>query len=335
MAKIFYDKDCDLSLIRSKKVAIIGYGSQGHAHALNLKDSGVDVRVGLPATSKSVAKAKAAGLTVSAPAEAAAWADVVMILTPDTTQAKLYASDIAPHLSKGKTLMFAHGFNIRFGTITPSKDVDVTMIAPKGPGHRVRETFQDGQGVPALIAVHQDASGKAHAQALSYAAGIGAARAGVLETTFTEETETDLFGEQAVLCGGASALVKAGFDTLVEAGYQPEVAYFECLHELKLIVDLMYRGGLSYMRYSISDTAEHGDYVAGPRVVDARTRETMKKLLSEIQSGEFARKWIEENETGRKGFLATRAKERDLPIERVGEKLRAMMPFLDPVKVED
>ncbi len=272
---------------------------------------------------------------MSARGEAAAWADVVMILTPDTTQAKLYTNEIAPHLSKGKTLMFAHGFNIRFGTITPSKDVDVTMIAPKGPGHRVRETFQAGQGVPALIAVHQDASGKAHAQALSYAAGIGAARAGVLETTFTEETETDLFGEQAVLCGGASALVKAGFDTLVEAGYQPEVAYFECLHELKLIVDLMYRGGLSYMRYSISDTAEHGDYVAGPRVVDARTRETMKKLLAEIQSGEFARKWIEENETGRKNFLATRAKERDLPIERVGEKLRAMMPFLDPVKVED
>jgi ketol-acid reductoisomerase len=335
MAKIFYDKDCDLSLIRSKKVAIIGYGSQGHAHALNLHDSGVQVRVGLPATSKSVAKAKAAGLTVSAVAEAAAWADVIMILVPDTTQAKLYAAEIEPHLAKGKTLMFAHGFNIRFNTIKPRADVDVTMIAPKGPGHRVRETFQAGQGVPALIAVHQDASGKAHAQALSYAAGIGASRAGVLETTFTEETETDLFGEQAVLCGGASALVKAGFETLVEAGYQPEVAYFECLHELKLIVDLMYRGGLSYMRYSISDTAEYGDYVAGPRVVDAHTRETMKKLLEEIRSGAFARKWIDENETGRKGFLAQRSKERDQQIEHVGEKLRAMMPFLDPIKVED
>jgi ketol-acid reductoisomerase len=335
MAKIFYDKDCDLSLIRAKKVAIIGYGSQGHAHALNLNDSGVQVRVGLPATSKSVAKAKAAGLTVAPVAEAAAWADVIMLLVPDTTQSKLYAADVAPHLSKGKTLMFAHGFNIRFGTITPRPDVDVTMIAPKGPGHRVRETFQAGQGVPALIAVHQDASGKAHAQALSYAAGIGAARAGVLETTFAEETETDLFGEQAVLCGGASALVKAGFETLVEAGYQPEVAYFECLHELKLIVDLMYRGGLNYMRYSISDTAEYGDYVSGPRVVDGHARETMKKILEEIRSGAFAKKWIDENETGKKNFLAQRAKERDQTIEHVGEKLRAMMPFLDPVKVED
>ncbi len=335
MAKIFYDKDCDLSLIRAKKVAIIGYGSQGHAHALNLNDSGVQVRVGLPPTSKSVAKAKAAGLHVAPVAEAAAWADVIMLLVPDTTQSKLYSADVAPHLAKGKTLMFAHGFNIRFGTITPRPDVDVTMIAPKGPGHRVRETFQAGQGVPALIAVHQDASGKAHAQALSYAAGIGAARAGVLETTFAEETETDLFGEQAVLCGGASALVKAGFETLVEAGYQPEVAYFECLHELKLIVDLMYRGGLNYMRYSISDTAEYGDYVSGPRVVDSHARETMKKILEEIRSGAFAKKWIDENETGRKNFLAQRAKERDQVIEHVGEKLRAMMPFLDPVKVED
>jgi len=334
MTKIFYDKDTDLSLIRAKKVAIVGYGSQGHAHALNLHDSGVDVRVALPATSKSVAKAKAAGLRVLPVGEAAAWADVIMVLVPDTTQAKLYASEIAPHLGKGKTLMFAHGFNIRFGTITPSRDVDVSMIAPKGPGHRVRETFQAGQGVPALIAVHQDASGSAHALALSYAAGIGSARAGVLETTFAEETETDLFGEQAVLCGGASALVKAGFETLVEAGYQPEVAYFECLHELKLIVDLMYRGGLKYMRYSISDTAEWGDYVSGPRVVDAKARETMKKILGEIQSGAFARRWIEENETGAKQFQATRAAEREHPIEKVGEKLRAMMPFLDPVKVD-
>jgi ketol-acid reductoisomerase len=334
MAKIFYDKDTDLSLIRAKKVAIIGYGSQGHAHALNLQDSKVDVRVGLPATSKSVAKAKAAGLKVVAVAEAAAWADVVMILIPDTSQAKVYNAEIAPHLAPGKTLMFAHGFNIRFGTITPRTDVDVSMIAPKGPGHRVRETFQAGQGVPALIAVHQDATGKAHAVALSYAAAIGAARAGVLETTFAEETETDLFGEQAVLCGGASALVKAGFDTLVAAGYQPEVAYFECLHELKLIVDLMYRGGLRYMRYSISDTAEYGDYVSGPRVIDSHVKETMGKLLTEIQNGTFAKKWIEENETGRKGFQAQRVKERDLTVEKVGEKLRAMMPFLDPVTVE-
>jgi ketol-acid reductoisomerase len=334
MAKIFYDKDTDLSLIRSKKVAIVGYGSQGHAHALNLRDSGVDVSVGLPATSKSVAKARAAGLRVTAVAEAAAWADVVMLLVPDTVQPKVYKEEIAPHLAPGKTLMFAHGFNIRYETISPRPDVDVSMIAPKGPGHRVRETFQAGQGVPALIAVHRDASGKAHAQALSYAAGIGAARAGVLETTFSEETETDLFGEQAVLCGGTSALVKAAFDTLVQAGYQPEVAYFECLHELKLIVDLMYRGGLKYMRYSISDTAEYGDYVSGPRVVDAHTRETMGKLLEEIQNGQFARKWIEENETGRKSFSAQRVKEGDLLLERVGEKLRSMMPFLDPIKVE-
>ncbi len=334
MAKIFYDKDADLSLIRAKKVAIIGYGSQGHAHALNLRDSGVDVRVGLAPTSKSLAKAKAAGLKVSSVAEAAAWADVVMLLVPDTSQAKLYASDVAPHLAPGKTLMFAHGFNIRFNTIKPRADIDVTMIAPKGPGHRVRETYEQGGGVPALIAVHQDATGKAHAQALSYAAAIGAARAGVLETTFTEETETDLFGEQAVLCGGVSELVKAGFETLVKAGYQPEVAYFECLHELKLIVDLMYRGGLRYMRYSISDTAEYGDYVSGPRVIDAHAKETMGKILEEIRSGAFAKKWIAENETGRKWFTAHRAKERDHIVENVGEKLREMMPFLDPVKSE-
>jgi ketol-acid reductoisomerase len=334
MAKIFYDKDADLSLIRAKKVAIIGYGSQGHAHALNLKDSGVDVVVGLAPTSKSVAKAKAAGLKVSSVAEASAWADVIMLLVPDTTQAKLYRDEVLPHLAAGKTLMFAHGFNIRFNTITPRADIDVSMIAPKGPGHRVRETYEAGGGVPALIAVHQDASGKAHAQALSYAAAIGAARAGVLETTFAEETETDLFGEQAVLCGGVSELVKAGFETLVNAGYQPEVAYFECLHELKLIVDLMYRGGLRYMRYSISDTAEYGDYVSGPRIVDAHAKETMGKILAEIRSGEFAKKWIAENETGRKWFTAHRAKERDHIVENVGEKLREMMPFLDPVKSE-
>jgi len=334
MATIFYDKDCDLSLIRAKKVAILGYGSQGHAHALNLHDSGVDVRVGLPSTSKSVAKARAAGLKVAPVAEAAAWADVVMILVPDTSQAKLYVNEIAPHLGSGKTLMFAHGFNIRFGTITPRPDVDVSMIAPKGPGHRVRETYQAGQGVPALLAVYQDASGSARALALSYAAGIGAARAGVLETTFAEETETDLFGEQAVLCGGVSALVKAGFETLVEAGYQPEVAYFECMHELKLIVDLMYRGGLNYMRYSISDTAEYGDYVAGPRIVDTRARDTMRKLLDEIKSGVFARRWIEENEKGRPWFEGQRAAERTHVIEQVGDKLRAMMPFLEPVRID-
>jgi ketol-acid reductoisomerase len=334
MATIFYDKDCDLSLIRARKVAVLGYGSQGHAHALNLQESGVEVRVGLPSTSKSVAKARTAGLRVAPVAEAAAWADVVMVLVPDTAQSALYASDIAPHLGAGKTLMFAHGFNIRFGTITPRADVDVSMVAPKGPGHRVRETYQAGQGVPALVAVHQDPSGKAHALALSYAAAIGAARAGVLETTFAEETETDLFGEQAVLCGGVSALVKAGFETLVEAGYQPEVAYFESLHELKLIVDLMYRGGLRYMRHSISDTAEYGDYVSGPRVVDGRARETMRKLLEEIKSGAFARRWIDENEAGRPWFDAQKDKERAHAIEQVGEKLRAMMPFLDPVKVD-
>ncbi|HTQ48879.1 MAG TPA: ketol-acid reductoisomerase [Polyangiaceae bacterium] len=334
MAKVFYDKDCDLSLIRAKKVAILGYGSQGHAHALNLRDSGVEVRVGLPAGSRSIAKAKDAGLQVTSPAEAAAWADVVMILVPDTAQAALYKNDVASALRPGKTLMFAHGFNIRFGTIEPRADVDVSMIAPKGPGHRVRETYQAGQGVPALVAVHQDASGKALALALSYGAAIGAGRAGILETTFAEETETDLFGEQAVLCGGVSALVKAGFQTLVEAGYQPEVAYFECLHELKLIVDLMYRGGLRYMRHSISDTAEYGDYVSGPRVVDESARKTMRQLLEEIRSGAFARKWIDENDKGRPWFEAQRTKEGAQRIEEVGEKLRAMMPFLDPVVVE-
>ena len=272
MATIYYDKDADLSLIQSKNVAIIGYGSQGHAHALNLKDSGVNVAVGLAEGSKSAAKAKAAGLEVKTVAEAAKWADVIMILVPDTTAPKLYRESIAPHLTAGKTLMFAHGFNIRYGTITPPKDVDVSMIAPKSPGHRVRELFVEGGGTPALVAVEQDASGKALAQALAYGKGIGTTRAGVLVTTFTEETETDLFGEQAVLCGGVSELVKAGFKTLVDAGYQPEVAYFECLHELKLIVDLMYRGGLNYMRYSVSDTAEYGDYTAGPRVIGEASR---------------------------------------------------------------
>ncbi len=333
MAKIFYDKDCDLSLIRNKKVAIIGYGSQGHAHALNLKDSAVDVRVGLPAASKSVAKARALGLHVVAVPEAAAWADVIMVLVPDTTQARLYKAEIEPHLAAGKTLMFAHGFNIRFGTIKPRADVDVSMIAPKGPGHRVRETYQEGNGVPALIAVHQDASGKAHAQALAYAAGIGAARAGVLETTFAEETETDLFGEQAVLCGGVSALVKAGFETLVQAGYQPEVAYFECMHELKLIVDLMYQGGLNYMRYSISNTAEFGDYTRGPRIVTDETKAEMKKILKEIREGQFAKEWILENKANQPTFQAIRRRERSHPVEVVGKQLRSMMTWIKAKEV--
>jgi len=333
MTKTYHDQDADLSLIQAKKVAIIGYGSQGHAHSLNLKDSGVDVRVGLPATSRSIKKAKAAGLEVLSVADAAKWADVVMILAPDTSQAAIYNEQVAPFMGKGKTLMFAHGFNIRYGTIVPAKEIDVSMVAPKAPGHRVREVFTEGGGVPALIAVHQDASGHAHALALSYAKGIGSARAGVIETTFTEETETDLFGEQAVLCGGVSALVKAGFETLVDAGYQPEVAYFECLHELKLIVDLMYRGGLAYMRYSISDTAEYGDYTAGPRLITDATRAEMKKLLTEIQDGTFATNWIKENETGRKQFDKMRSKEAEHSIEEVGSKLRAAMPFLDPVTV--
>jgi ketol-acid reductoisomerase len=326
MTKTYHDQDADLSLIQAKKVAIIGYGSQGHAHSLNLKDSGVDVRVGLPATSRSIKKAKAAGLEVLSVADAAKWADIIMILAPDTSQAAIYHEHIAPYMGKGKTLMFAHGFNIRYGTIVPTKEIDVSMVAPKAPGHRVREVFTEGGGVPALIAVHQDASGHAHALALSYAKAIGSTRAGVIETTFTEETETDLFGEQTVLCGGVSALVKAGFETLVDAGYQPEVAYFECLHELKLIVDLMYRGGLAYMRYSISDTAEYGDYTAGPRLVTDATR-------AEIQNGTFATNWIKENETGRKQFDQMRSKEAAHSIEEVGSKLRAAMPFLDPVTV--
>jgi ketol-acid reductoisomerase len=331
MANLYYDNSADLALIQGKRVAIIGYGSQGHAHSLNLRDSGVSVRVGLQPGSASAAKARKEGLMVNAPAEAAAWADVIMILTPDTKQPKLYKDSIEPHLSAGKTLMFAHGFNIRYGTIKPPTNVDVSMIAPKAPGHRVREVFTEGGGTPALIAIEQDPSGNAKAQALSYAKALGCTRAGVLETTFTEETETDLFGEQAVLCGGVSELIKAGFETLVNAGYQPEVAYFECMHELKLIVDLIYRGGLSYMRYSISDTAEHGDYTAGPRIVTDKTREEMKKLLSEIRDGSFARKWIEENDKGCPNFLATRQREQLHSIEQLGPKLRAMMPFLQPV----
>src|SRR6185437_13179448 len=333
-AKIYHDEDADLALIRGKKVAIIGYGSQGHAHALNLKDSGVNVRIGLHEGSRSRAKAQAAGLTVTSVPDAARWGDVVMILIPDTTQPEVYEKEIRPYLSAGKTLMFAHGFNIRYGTISCPKDVDVTMVAPKAPGHRVREVFVEGGGTPALLAVHQDATGKAKQLALSYGKAIGATRAGVIETTFAEETETDLFGEQTVLCGGVSALLKAGFETLVAAGYQPEIAYFECLHELKLIVDLIYRGGLNYMRYSVSDTAEYGDYTAGPRIVTEQTRETMRKLPREIKDGTFAKKWIKKNETGREWFEGIREKEQQQQIEKVGEELRAMMTFLDPVTIK-
>ncbi|MHB1022332.1 MAG: ketol-acid reductoisomerase [Acidobacteriaceae bacterium] len=335
MAKTYHDVDADLTLIQAKKVAIIGYGSQGHAHALNLKDSGVDVRVGLREGSPSAEKARKAGLVVGSVAEVTKWADVIMNLTPDQTAAKVYHADIEPNLAPGKTLMFAHGFNIRFRTITPPATVDVSLVAPKAPGHRVREVFTEGGGVPGLVAVEQDASGNALALALSYAKGIGCTRAGVLQTTFTEETETDLFGEQAVLCGGTAALVKAGFETLTEAGYQPELAYFEVLHELKLIVDLMYRGGLAYMRHSISDTAEWGDYVAGPRIVTAEVKKAMKGLLNDIQDGTFAKRFIEENETGRHEFARIRAQEAAHPIEKVGASLRAGMPFLDPVTVED
>jgi ketol-acid reductoisomerase len=332
-ANMYYDQDADLGLILGKKVAVIGYGSQGHAHALNLKDTGVDVQVGLAETSKSREKVQAAGVKVSNIAPAAQWADVIMMLTPDTTQAKIYRECIAPHLTAGKMLMFAHGFNIRFGTIQPPKNVDVTMVAPKAPGHRVREVFVEGGGTPCVLAIHQDATGQAKQLSLSYAKGIGGTRAGVIETTFAEETETDLFGEQTVLCGGVSALVKAGFDTLVEAGYQPEIAYFECVHELKLIVDLIYRGGLNFMRYSVSDTAEHGDYTGGPRIITDETRKEMKKVLAEIRDGSYAKKWIEENEKGRPEFRKMRAKEQDSLVERVGARLRSMMPFINPVNV--
>ncbi len=334
MTQIRYEKDADLGLIKGKRVAIIGYGSQGHAHALNLKESGVDVRIGLRQGSKSQAKAEAAGLTVKPVAQACAEADVIMILAPDTAQPAIYEEHIKPNLKAGDTLMFAHGFNIRYGTIEPPADVDVSMVAPKSPGHRVRETFQEGGGVPALLAVHQDASGQADALAMSYAAGIGCARAGVLTTTFTEETETDLFGEQAVLCGGASELIKAGFQTLVDAGYQPELAYFECLHELKLIVDLMYRGGLNYMRYSVSDTAEWGDYASGPKVVGDETKKAMKKILAEIQDGTFAKRWIDENKNGRPDFNRIRRAEQEQTLEQVGLKLRGMMSFVDPVEIK-
>jgi len=329
MANIYYDADADLELLADKKIAIIGYGSQGHAHALNLRDSGCRVAVGLRRESSSWAKAEEAGLTVMPIAEAAAWADIITILVPDPVQPALYREAIAPGLKAGDTLMFAHGFNIRFHQIVPPPDVDVSMIAPKSPGHRLRELYQEGAGPPALLAVHQDASGQAKEIALAYAKGIGCTRAGVIETTFAEETETDLFGEQAVLCGGVSALIKAGFETLVEAGYQPEIAYFECLHELKLIVDLIQQGGLTYMRYSVSETAEHGDYTGGPRIITEETRAEMRRMLREIQDGTYARSWILENQAGRPFFNTMRQREKEHLIEKVGRELRAMMPWLE------
>jgi ketol-acid reductoisomerase len=333
MATIFYDDDADLALIQAKKVGIIGYGSQGHAHALNLRDSGVEVRIGLRPGSESQAKAEEKSLIVLSVPEVVDWADVIVLLAPDTAQPEIYEEHIASRINPGDTIMFSHGFNIRYETIAPPQFVDVSMVAPKSPGHRVRETFEAGEGTPALLAIHQDPSGKALALALSYAKALGATRAGVIETTFAEETETDLFGEQAVLCGGVSALIKAGFEILVKAGYQPEIAYFECMHELKLIVDLMYRGGLNYMRYSVSDTAEHGDYTAGPKLINEETLAVMKKLLSEIQDGSYATAWMDENASGRPWFNEQRQNERGHLIEKVGAELRQMMPFLDPVTV--
>ena len=325
---IYYDDDADLSIIQGRKVAVIGYGSQGHAHSLSLRDSGVDVRIGLPEGSKSRQKAQDEGLQVGTPAEVSAWADLIMILAPDTKQRHIYAQDIAPNLKDGDALFFGHGFNIRYELIKPPSNVDVAMVAPKGPGHLVRRQFVDGKGVPALIAVEQDASGNAKALALSYAAAIGGARAGVIETTFKEETETDLFGEQAVLCGGAAALVQTGFEVLTEAGYAPEVAYFECLHELKLIVDLMYEGGIANERFSISDTAEYGDLTRGPRVITPAVKEEMRKILGEIQDGTFAREWVAEDDAGRPNFTRLQKEGQNHPIEQVGEKLRGLMSWV-------
>ncbi|MET9225105.1 MULTISPECIES: ketol-acid reductoisomerase [Lentzea] len=327
--EIFYDDDADLSIIQGRKVAVIGYGSQGHAHALSLRDSGVEVRIGLQEGSKSRAKAEEEGLEVGTPAEVSAWADVIMILAPDTAQRHIYANEIAANLKEGDAIFFGHGFNIRYGLITAPSGVDVAMVAPKGPGHLVRRQFVDGKGVPALIAVEQDASGNAQALALSYAKGIGGTRAGVIKTTFKEETETDLFGEQAVLCGGASALVQAGFEVLTEAGYAPEVAYFECLHELKLIVDLMYEGGIARMRYSISDTAEFGDLTRGPRVITPAVKEEMKKILGEIQDGTFANEWVAEDDNGRANYKKLQQEGENHPIEATGKKLRDMMSWVD------
>ncbi|MEB3178986.1 MAG: ketol-acid reductoisomerase [Nostocaceae cyanobacterium] len=328
MARMYYDSDANLDLLAGKTIAIIGYGSQGHAHALNLKDSGMNVIVGLYPGSKSVAKAEAAGLTVKNVADAAAAADLIMILLPDEVQKTIYTNEIAPNLTAGKVLLFAHGFNIHFGQVVPPADVDVVMVAPKGPGHTVRSEYQEGKGVPCLFAVYQDATGLARDRAMAYAKGIGGTRAGILETTFREETETDLFGEQAVLCGGLSALIKAGFETLTEAGYQPELAYFECLHEVKLIVDLVVTGGLAKMRDSISNTAEYGDYTRGPRIVTDETKAEMKKILNEIQTGQFAREFVLENQSGKAGFTAMRRREAEHPIEEVGKDLRAMFSWL-------
>ncbi|MCL5048829.1 MAG: ketol-acid reductoisomerase [Firmicutes bacterium] len=332
MTKLYYAKDADPSLIKSRKVAVIGYGSQGHAHALNLRDSGVDVRIGLRENSSSAAKAKEAGFRVLSNAEAAAEADLIMLLLPDTEQARVYNEEIAPHLNAGDALFFAHGFNIRYRTITPPQGIDVAMVAPKGPGHLVRRTYTEGGGVPSLIAVENDATGKAMALALSYADAIGATRAGVLETTFKEETETDLFGEQVVLCGGLTELVQAGFETLTEAGYQPESAYFECLHELKLIVDLMYEQGIAGMRFSISDTAEYGSLTRGSRVISPAVREEMKRILGEIQDGTFATEWIEENKNGRSNYHRLQEEGKKHPVETIGAKLRDMMPFINAGK---
>ena len=332
MAKRYYEQDGSLATLQGLNIAIIGYGSQGHAHALNLRDSGVNVVVADLAGSENWRKAEAAGLPVMSASEAAAHGDIVMMLVADHVQPAVYERELAPHMKTGKTLMFAHGFNIHFQQIVPPSEVDVSMIAPKAPGHRVRELFVDDVGVPALVAIHQDASGQALPRALAYALALGCLKAGVIETTFKEETESDLFGEQAVLCGGCSELIRAGFQTLVEAGYAPEIAYFECLHELKLIVDLIYEGGLSYMRFSVSDTAEYGDYTRGPRIINQQVRDEMKKILAEVQSGAFAHEWIEENRTGRKKFLAMRDAGRDLPIESVGRELREMMTFLKKKK---
>ena len=332
-ARIYYDQDADLSLLKGKKIAVIGYGSQGHAHALNLRDCGQDVVVGLYKGSKSWAKAEKDGVRVATVAEAAQMADIVMILLPDQAHRSTFEESIKGALAKGKTLMVAHGFSIHFNQVVPPSDVDVSMIAPKAPGHIMRDLFTQGPGVPALLAVQQDVSGKARDMALAYGKGVGCTRAGVIETTFKEETETDLFGEQTVLCGGVSALIKAGFETLVKAGYQPEVAYFECMHELKLIVDLFYQGGLAYMRYSVSDTAEYGDYTRGPRIVNDQTRAEMQKILREIQSGQFAREWVLENQANRAGFLTMRRVEADHQIEEVGKRLRAMMTWIKPPRM--
>ncbi len=327
--RVYYDRDADATRLSGRPIAIVGYGSQGHAHALNLRDSGCDVRVGLREESKSWAVAEAAGLRVCNVAQAAAEAQLIMILAPDTEQRSIYERDVRESITEGNSLLFAHGFNVHFKLIDPPTGADVALIAPKAPGHRVRELFMEGGGVPGLIAVHHDASGHARDDALAYARAIGCTRAGVIETTFAEETETDLFGEQAVLCGGVSALVKAGYETLVEAGYQPEMAYFECVHELKLIVDLMYQGGLNYMRYSVSDTAEYGDYTAGPRIVTPATKDAMRQLLAEIRDGSFARHWVAENDAGRPNFTAARRADTEHPIEQVGMRLRELMPFLN------